>query len=90
MLDEKQPLLDKRHQFLNDNQRSMLTQWFAKDLYPKQDTIRYLSDVLGVDKGKVYRWFITERKRLKKKKIALPAQCKLNNFLMEIFAFDFG
>ena len=89
-LDEKQASLDKNQQFLNDNQRSVLKQWFAKDPYPKRDTIRKLSDTLGVDKRKVYNWFNNERNRLKKNKIPLPAQSKSIILLLEIFQFGFG
>ena len=53
------------------NQRSVLKQWFAKDPYPSMDTIRNLSDVLGVDKRKVYSWFEVQRRKLPKGEIPL-------------------
>ena len=89
-LDKKQASLDKHQQCLNDNQRSVLKECFAKNPYPKQDKIRKLSDALGVDKRKVYNWFTNERNRLKKNKIPLPAQSKSIILLLEIFEFGFG
>ena len=65
-LDDKQSLLDERHIHLDDNQRSVLKESFAKHPYPNQDTLRNLSDVLGVDKRKLHNWFISEGCRLKK------------------------
>ena len=76
-LDEKRTLFDKCHKYLDDHQRSVLQEWFAKDPYPKKDTIRNLSNVLGLDKRKVYNWFNIKRSTLRKKKLPLPAQCKL-------------
>ena len=86
-LDDKQSFLDKRHIHFDDNQRLVLKESFAKDPYPTQDTIKILSDVLGVDKRKVRRWFSSERCRLRKKKVPFPTQCKLSNLSHEILAF---
>ena len=52
LVDGKQLRPDKWHKYLDNNQKSLLKQWFEKDQYPTTDTIRHLSNTLGVDKGK--------------------------------------
>ena len=68
-LDEKQSRLKKTWRVFNNDQISVLKESFARDPYPKQDTLRNLSDVLGVHKRKVYNWFYKKRKNIKKEEI---------------------
>ena len=67
-LGEKGSKLSQTQRYFDHNEISLLKQCFAKDPYPKQNMIKSLSDVLGVDKRKVYRWFIRERLKSRRKK----------------------
>lgn len=88
-VDGKQSRPDKWHRFLNDNQRSVLNQWFQKDQYPTQDTIRNLSNSIGVDKGKVHNWFNIKRSKLRKSGMPLT-QCKLKDIINQSSTTAFG
>ena len=62
--------LDKIHSHtaakLNDNQKSVLKESFAKEPYPSKDTRQKLSEKLGLKVKTVYNWFKDERGRILK------------------------
>ena len=67
-LGEKQSKSSQKRYF-DHNQISLLKQYFAQDPYPKQDTLKSLSDMLGVHKMKVYNWFYRKRAKSTRNKL---------------------
>ena len=89
-LDGKQSRQVKQYRHLNANQKSVLMQWFTKDPYPTLNTLRNLSDALGVDKLKLYNWFNWKRSELRRSGMVLPRKCELKDILIETSASEFG
>ena len=56
----------KSNRILNANEVSMLNQSFANNAYPTHDTVRNLTEALGVSADKVYSWFCCERAKRRK------------------------
>ena len=65
-------------------------QWFTKDPYPTLDTIRNLSDTLGVDKFKLYNWFNLKRSKLRRSGMVFPRKYDPEGLLLETSAIGFG
>ena len=57
-------------------QRSLLRKSFSKETYPSQDTLRNLSQMVGLSKHQVYQWFCNERRNERNKKIKLSGKGK--------------
>ena len=52
--------------YLDKNQLLVLRESFENDIYPTADTIRSLSDSLGLSRPQVTIWFRNERVKLRK------------------------
>ena len=61
---------------LSEKQSSVLMESFVKDPYPTWDTLRNVSEVIGLSEQKVYRWFDEERSKERDNKIKISTERK--------------
>ena len=74
-LDEIETYKHKSRRRLYDEEKSVLKQSFAENLYPTMETIRNLSKTLGFSTLRVNNWFNYERRKKNKTQVSEP--CKL-------------
>ena len=54
---------------VSDEQKLMLRQSFAEEINPSLDTLRSLSEAVGLSEQRIHKWFSNERNRRKKKEV---------------------
>lgn len=72
---------------LNDNQKSVLKQTFANSAYLTKETMKNLSQQLGLSEKTVSRWFSTKRRFSRKRLHGQPSSKNMHVYLCFVHSF---